>query len=1101
MNDNNTDTHQEEQYTRQVHSSLGGSKEFLRGFTLKEITLMLSPVAISVTVAAFLPPFLVWAMLGVGVFGSIVALFLYKMMKPAYLTLDEYILNKLMWAIKAPMSHLGDESDTTRFMHRVDSIEQTALRRLDNTLVGAVRIEPANMALQNASTWARATRSFGNFCSTALDFDSQIYITSKPINPDNHLRQLEQRLDDDDVKNNGKLNALIQGFMSWYRNRLNTDGANTREFYILVTVSDYEIQKPGATDDSALSGLAELPIIGRVFAKFEKRQEGLTDTERERLKRDKLEHRLEKVRTGASGIYGCNGSVIPTEELALLVKEYWSTEEQHYAELDKAFADKPVTITEKEEEHHGVVDGVTYSDDVLDDIESEVQEEYNLDEDDEQATKEATEHKVAQKLTDTKRKHKGILAPSNIEWHENYCVINGDTYVQTMWLEAFPEQPSDGFLERVLLETGEGVDVSVHLDPFDTSSATDALEDWISNLQVTLDEMAEQGEIRAEDLQQDIQRAKMIRDSVRNNKTGMFRAGVFIRIVANSEDELFSRSRTVRSILKDVPANTTPQVATRWQEKGLVTVSPVGKNALGDNRMSTMTGSAVGAMFPFSSDYYMNNSGIEYGVHGHNGSPVIIDAFDLDTGHNELVAGDIGSGKTYGINKRILRTKKQDPDTNIVMLDPVEGFRNVADTFDANKIVVGGSTQLNPLHIEPTPQEVLDAADGELEPFKAKLDEVMGFFGNYFAMEDHDLGNARGVLRHAIKRVYADAGITSDVETHSKQSPTIADLIEVITEIAENPEEYDIATAKASQDKVRDWATDLEVALQPFKDGGVYDNLAGESDLDILSTDNDGGEMVYIDLQQEEGRGDSNKAFLMQLLLSTVYQQAKKTDENTMLVIDEAHYLLKNKDNLGYITQIVRHSRHVDMRLVFASQTLDEFYANEDAKTITSQCSIKMLHKLSGLDKEIAEELGLTENQYDFVKNASAGDEELGYSEALVSVKEKGEYPLQVRSDPLEHEVITQGENGEHMSQIMEPDHETSLADLGVFLEQNASTEHLQEEYGYSEKQAEQLVNAASSGNVLGALKNTLDTNNASAEEPQEEARTDNNHDSDMEEE
>ena len=63
----------------------------------------------------------------------------------------------------------------------------------------------------------------------------------------------------------------------------------------------------------------------------------------------------------------------------------------------------------------------------------------------------------------------------------------------------------------------------------------------------------------------------------------------------------------------------------------------------------------------------------------------------------------------------------------------------------------------------------------------------------------------------------------------------------------------------------------------------------------------------------------------MQLLLSTVYQQAKKTDRNVELAIDEAHYLFEDQANLDFLETAFRHQRHAGLRMVLLSQTAQEF--------------------------------------------------------------------------------------------------------------------------------------------------------------------------------
>jgi len=59
-----------------------------------------------------------------------------------------------------------------------------------------------------------------------------------------------------------------------------------------------------------------------------------------------------------------------------------------------------------------------------------------------------------------------------------------------------------------------------------------------------------------------------MRSLVRANKASFYRGGVFIRLSAESKQELDTQTTRLRSIVKDAPANCTLKVANRWQERG-----------------------------------------------------------------------------------------------------------------------------------------------------------------------------------------------------------------------------------------------------------------------------------------------------------------------------------------------------------------------------------------------------------------------------------------------------------------------------------------------------------------------------------------------------
>jgi type IV secretory pathway VirB4 component len=114
---------------------------------------------------------------------------------------------------------------------------------------------------------------------------------------------------------------------------------------------------------------------------------------------------------------------------------------------------------------------------------------------------------------------------------------------------------------------------------------------------------------------------------------------------------------------------------------------------------------------------------------------------------------------------------------------------------------------------------------------------------------------------------------------------------------------------------------------------------------------------------------------------------------------------MSDSETLEYLETIFRHHRHHDLSIRLITQTVDEFFQRPEAEMILDQCSVKQFHKLDGMDETWANEFGLNHAQMRFVQNALPGDEEQGYSQALLGVD--GEWRgIEVGALPGEKEVI-----------------------------------------------------------------------------------------------
>lgn len=594
--------------------------------------------------------------------------------------------------------------------------------------------------------------------------------------------------------------------------------------------------------------------------------------------------------------------------------------------------------------------------------------------------------------------HRDFVAPEEIEVQKE-SMKSGDQWVQSVYINNWPEMVRDGFLNKIFQDAVLDTDVTVHLRPRDNKTAKEQLQDRIGAIEAELEERKKQGATaQARDIETRLRMTEQMYDLVSRDGMTLFDVSMYINNRAYSRNEVKSRLDSLRSLLERPPANCDVKVATRRQDKGMISASPIGKDVLG--KQSPMLGGGVAAMMPFSSSTRIEEGGTDFGKNPTNGSPVIVNRFGRDTGYNMMTIGNIGSGKSFSTKLSLVRTLQRRDDVDVVMLDPLEGFIGVNKALGGNRIVVGGNVGLNPLELNETPAHVLEKAEGSLDPYSGKLKDVMAFFETFFAMRGDDLDDERrGILEKGVQKAYADKGITRDPDTHSRPSPTLLDVMNNLEDMASNPEEYTRSSAEQERDRISTYASDLLVAMQPFSDGGEFENLTKETEIDITES-----RISYLDLQQQEGSGGTG--LMMQLLFNTVYERAKQTKNKMIFVIDEARYIMKDAASLEFLEQAVRHSRHYDLSIQFVTQTVDEFFAQDESEAIANNCALVQLNRVAGLDDEVAiNKLGLNKQQAQYVRNATPGDKERGYSEALFGVE--GEwYPIHIKASDAEARVV-----------------------------------------------------------------------------------------------
>ncbi|WP_338906470.1 VirB4 family type IV secretion system protein [Salinibaculum marinum] len=598
-----------------------------------------------------------------------------------------------------------------------------------------------------------------------------------------------------------------------------------------------------------------------------------------------------------------------------------------------------------------------------------------------------------QLLDDIAESHKTVTAPAAIEWETRAARV-GEQWTTTLYIADYPDYPNDGYLSELFEMTDVQFDLTAHITPKNQERARNELQDIADDLQVDAD--LEQS-VRSAYLQERANEAAATYKAVENG-ANVFDQGMFITVRADEKEALRDAVQKVKSALRDDPANLTPKTAICRQDLALQSAAPIGDNEFG--RTSIALGGAVGALLssPHNATI-LEEGGVEFGIHKDNQSPVVIDPFARDNGYAMFTVGDTGSGKSFSSKQNFIRSIEQSKDRIGIILEPLNNWAGVAEALDAKRITVGGTLGLNPLEIRETPEHVQRAMGEDASPFNEKLDDAMSFLTNFFALRGISLGDRRTTLELGLKRAYKRQGITDDISTHSNPSPTIRDMMDVFEDMVDDPEEF-VVRSDEEAGKIKEDATWLLDQLRPFEDDGRHANLGQESDFDIRDE-----KVIYLDLAQQEGSVDSSTALTMQLLISLVYERAKVSDKEVVFYIDEARYIMQDAASLAFLETVFRHHRHHDLSIRLVTQTVDEFFEHAESEAILDQCAVKQFHRLDGMDEEWADEFGLNYAQMRFVQDAVPGNEDAGFSEALVGVD--GEWRgIQVKAMPKEKQVI-----------------------------------------------------------------------------------------------
>lgn len=609
-------------------------------------------------------------------------------------------------------------------------------------------------------------------------------------------------------------------------------------------------------------------------------------------------------------------------------------------------------------------------------------------------------------LSDIGEENTDLLAPGAIEEKPRHLEIDDGTYVKCFYVKGIPDYPKDAYLSEVFKTTDVPYSLTAFIEPKNQNRAREALRERADDLEIDADG---DDTARSSHLQRRAEEAKL---TLHEAESGTQVLGMSMYIAVRGEgptveeSDLHENARKLVQELQSDPANLTIKPAIGNQLEVYQSILPIGPDKLAkrdrDHYRKTPMAGGVGALLSsMNNPNLFEPSGIEFGKHKDTQAPIFIDPWEREDGYATFAIADPGGGKSHSSKQRYIRTITQLDDVLGFIIEPLGNWRGVAEATDAEIITIGGNKGLNPLHIEPLPEHIRESMPADASPFEAKKEAAVSWVQNYFKTRNIDgFGERRAVFERAMNDAYAEKGITRELDTHRHESPTLRDVIRHLEYRVENSEEYVEIDNEQMRSNLEQKSIWLIEHLKPFREGGAWEQFGRESEVDLRGKDN-----VYFDLGQSEGNVSDQAQLSMQLLVQLVYERVKTSEKRGILAMDEFRYFIRDVADTKFLETLFRHHRHYDLSPWVMTQTLHEFMESEASEAILDACSIKIFHKLDGMDGDWAGEFDMNLAEAQFIRNASAGSKELGYSDALVGV-DNDWLKLEVHTLPKEFQVI-----------------------------------------------------------------------------------------------
>lgn len=525
---------------------------------------------------------------------------------------------------------------------------------------------------------------------------------------------------------------------------------------------------------------------------------------------------------------------------------------------------------------------------------------------------------------------KDIIAPTFVEVDFNHLKVD-DKYYKTFYVIGYPRYVSENWLYS-LITFDHPLYISMFIYPTESKTVLEELKRKIAEMEATIDSQMKAGKVVDPTIQVALDDALALQAELAKGAERFFQFALYVTIPADTKDELITISKEIDSVLSSLLIIAKP--ATLQMEEGFKSTLPMFYDKLAVWR--NMDTTSLSMTFPFATASLTRNEGIMYGINQHDGSLIIFDRFTLENA-NEVILGKSGGGKSFYVKLETLRLLMMGVD--VIIIDPENEYRKLAESMDGEFVEFSGSSQykINPFDlstVNPEPDEL----SNKILDLHSLIKVIMG---DISPSED-------ALLDRALMMTYQQKGITADPETFGKEPPLIEDLYKVLLGM-------ESAEGKAMADR-----------LEKFVKGSAAGIFNSFSNFDIKRS------LTVFGIRDLE---ENLRPVAMYIVLNYVWNRIRKEPKKRVLVVDEAWYLIKQKDSASYLHSFAKRARKYQLGLTTITQDVEDFLSTNEGKAIITNSSLHIILKQSTAAVEkITETFYLTGGEKHFLLSAGVGE-------------------------------------------------------------------------------------------------------------------------------
>jgi hypothetical protein len=528
-----------------------------------------------------------------------------------------------------------------------------------------------------------------------------------------------------------------------------------------------------------------------------------------------------------------------------------------------------------------------------------------------------------------------LIAPAAVEERASEVRL-GSRRARSLAVSRYPKRLVPGWLDSLHAFEGD-LDVSLHLQPAPNQAVMPFLERRIAELSSTVRLAEDRGRRPDPYRRAALEDAEELQDRIARGEERLIEAGLYLTVWSDCDEGLEGACQRMEALLGSQLIHSRRLLF--QMEPALVSSLPLGLDRVGLRR--SLSTSALAATFPFTGSDLSSGRGLLYGVNPEVRSPVLLDRFRLEN-HNAVVFATSGAGKSFFVKVELLRAFLSGICVHVI--DPEGEYAPIVEAL-------GGSV----LSMHPGSPVSLDAfavADGEAGALSSRIAALQTLFG---LLAGGLSAVQRAAVEDALTFTYAAQGFTDDGNIADLVPPTLRGVDAALER-----------KAGASTGRTDSEIEELRLKLSRYVSGSARWLFAPS--VQGLAT---GPLAAYV----LAGLPEEERAPAMFLVLDRVWSQLGRGNDRTLLVVDEAWWLMQYPDTARALLRIAKTARKRKTGLTVVTQDVPDVLASDFGEPIVTNAAVQVLMRQAPQAMpRLAKLFNLTEAEQAWLLNARPGE-------------------------------------------------------------------------------------------------------------------------------